>query len=142
MSASRVALAAVLVAAAWTTVISSLVAVGAAKAEAAWFKSGAGPGYAAAGKLPSTGDPVLDTAKCNNGNGGPTATLHWSYPAALPQGFEVLTSLTAGSPTNSTTTTSTSVTVPILSTSKPTYVSVCATAGAWRGPRSPEVAAC
>lgn len=143
MSTPRPVFAAAMVAAAWTTVITGLLAAGAAKAEAAWLKSGPGTGYAAAGKLPATGSPVLDTMKCNNGNGGPTATLHWSYPAAvLPPGFEVLTSLTAGNPTNSTTTTNTSITVPLLSTSKPTYVSVRAAAGSWRGPRSPEVAAC
>jgi hypothetical protein len=142
MSAPRVVFAAAMVAAAWTTVISGLVAVGAAKAEAAWLKSGPGTGYASAETLPAIAKPVLDGMKCNNGNGGPTATLHWSYPAASPPGFEVLTSLTAGSPTNSTTTTSTSITVPILSTSRPTYVSVRAAIGAWRGPRSPEVAAC
>ncbi|MEV6824714.1 hypothetical protein [Amycolatopsis sp. NPDC051102] len=142
MSAPRVVFAAAMVAAAWTTVISGLVAFGAAKAEAAWQKSGPGNGYALAGTLPATGQPVLDSTKCNNGNGGPTATLHWTYPATLPQGFEVLTSLTAGNPTNSTTTTSTSVTVPILSTSKTTYVSVRAATGAWRGRRSAEVQAC
>ncbi|WP_206786001.1 hypothetical protein [Amycolatopsis sp. MtRt-6] len=146
MSTPRLVFAAAMVAAAWTTVITGLLAVGAARAEAAWLKSGPGTGYAAAGKLPATGSPVLDSAKCNNSGPGPTATLHWSYPAAvLSPGFEVLTSLTPGSPatnTNSTTTTNTSITVPLLSTSKTTYVSVRAAAGSWRGPRSPEVAAC
>ncbi len=128
--------AAVLVAAC-TTVISGL-----GEADAAWLKAGPGTGYAAALKLLSPGTPVLDAIKCNNGGTGPSATLHWSYPAPLPPGFEVLTSLTQNSPTNSTAVTTTPATVPLLSNSKPTYVSVRATAGAWRGPRSPEVAAC
>ena len=142
MSTPRVIFAAAMVAAAWTTVISGLVAVGAARAEAAWLKSGPGTGYAAAGQLPATGTPVLESAKCNNSGSGPTALLRWSYPATLPQSFEVLTSLTANNPTNSTTTTSTSTTIPLLSNNKTTYVSVRAVTGAWRGPRSPEVAAC
>lgn len=143
MSTGRVVFAAVLVAAAWTTAVGGIVVAGAAKADAAWLKSGPGRGFAAAGKLPATGVPVLDTFKCNNSGSGPTATLHWTYPASLPAGFEVLTSLTQNSTNPATTaTTATSVTVALLSTSKTTYVSVRATAGAWRGPRSPEVAVC
>jgi len=143
VSTTRVIFAATLVAAAWTTVISGLVAVGAARAEAAWLKTGPGTASSAALKLLAPGQPVLEAAKCNNSGDGPTATLHWPYQPALPPGFEVLTSLTANSPTNSAaTTTATSATVPLLSTGKTTYVSVRAVAGAWRGPRSPEVAAC
>jgi hypothetical protein len=142
MSANRVVFAAVLVAASWTTVISGLVAVGAARAEAAWLKSGPGTGYAVAGTLPDIAKPALSNPKCNNSGSGPTATLTWTYPATLPQGFEVLTSLTQNSPTNSMTTTNTTITVPLLSNNRTTYVSVRAALGAWRGPRSPEVAAC
>ncbi|MET8848964.1 hypothetical protein [Amycolatopsis sp. NPDC004625] len=142
MSAPRVVFAAAMVAAAWTTVITGLVAVGAAKAEAAWLKSGPGTGYAVAGKLQTPDQPILDDAKCNNGGSGPTATVHWNYPAPLPSGFELFTATSKNGPvTSAGTTTTTSATV-VLPSNKTTYVSVRATTGAWRGSRSPEVAAC
>ncbi|WP_410586550.1 hypothetical protein [Amycolatopsis sp. lyj-23] len=143
MSTPRVVFAAALVAAAWTTAISGLVAVGAAKAEAAWLKAGPGTGYAAALKLQPPGQPVVDSAKCNSSNGGPSATLHWSYPVtALPPGFELLTATGAGGPVSTAgTTTTTSATIPLPGNNK-VYVSVRATAGAWKGTRSVEVAAC
>ncbi len=137
MSANRVVFAALLVAASWTTVISGLVA-----AEAAWQKSAPGSGYAVAGRLQTPDQPVLDDAKCNNGGTGPTATLHWSSPAPLPPGFELFTASSKNGPvTSAGTTTATSATI-VLPSNKTTYVSVRAVAGAWRGPRSPEVAAC
>jgi hypothetical protein len=139
MSAPRVVFAAAMVAAAWTTVISGLVAAG---AEAAWLKSGPGTGYAAGLKLQTPGQPVLDSARCNNGGGGPSATLHWTYPAPLPPGFELFTATTAGGTASSAgTTTTTSATIPLPGNNK-IYVSVRATAGAWKGTRSPEVQAC
>jgi hypothetical protein len=140
MSGHRIA---VLVAAAWSTAITGIALTGAAKAEAAWLKTGPGTGYAAALRLLSPGQPVLDAAKCNSSQGGPTATLHWTYPEALPPGFEVLTSASQnGTTTTAGTTTTTSATIPLPSAGKTTYVSVRATAGAWKGARSPEVAAC
>ncbi|MET9001016.1 hypothetical protein [Amycolatopsis sp. NPDC004169] len=143
MSANRVVFAAVLVAASWTTVISGLVAVGAARAEAAWLKSGSGSGYAAGLQLQTPDQPVLDSAKCNNGNGsGPSAKLHWSYPAPLPPGFELFTATTQGGPASlAGTATTNSATIPLPGNNK-VYVSVRATAGSWKGTRSPEVAAC
>ncbi|MDS0139493.1 MULTISPECIES: hypothetical protein [unclassified Amycolatopsis] len=143
MSAPRVVFAAAMVAAAWTTVITGLTAIGAARAEAAWLKSGPGTGYAAGLKLQTPGQPVVDSAKCNNGNGsGPSATLHWTYPTPLPPGFELLTATTAGGPVSTAgTATTTSATIPLPGNNK-VYVSVRATAGSWKGTRSPEVAAC
>jgi hypothetical protein len=117
--------------------------VGATKAEAAWLKSGPGSGYAVAGKLLTPDQPVLDDAKCNNGGAGPTATVHWSYPTPLPAGFELFTSPSKNGPvTSAGTTTTASATIVLPSSNKTTYVSVRAVAGAWRGPRSAEVAAC
>ncbi|ADJ46225.1 hypothetical protein AMES_4400 [Amycolatopsis mediterranei S699] len=142
MSTPRIAFAAVLVVAAWTTVISGLVAVGAAKAEAAWLKPGPGTGYAAGLKLQTPGQPVVESARCNNGSGGPSATLHWSYPTPLPPGFELFTATTSGGPvTTAGTATTTSATIPLPSNNK-VYVSVRATAGTWKGTRSPEAQAC
>nr|WP_225956390.1 hypothetical protein [Amycolatopsis lexingtonensis] len=112
------------------------------QAEAAWLKSGPGTAAAAALKLSTPDTPTLSNVKCNSSGGGPSATVGWTYPASLPPGFEVLTSLTPNNPTNTTATTNLSVTIPLLSNSKPTYVSVRAVAGAWKGTRSPEVAAC
>ena len=143
MSGHRVAFAAVLVAAAWSTAITGIALAGAARAEAAWLKTGPGTGYAAAWHLLSPGQPVLDTARCNSSQGGPTATLHWPYQEPLPPGFEVLTSGSPNGPTTTAgTTTTTSATVPLPSSGKTTYVSVRAALGAWRGPRSTEVPAC
>ncbi|GHG07141.1 MULTISPECIES: hypothetical protein [Amycolatopsis] len=136
MSTRRVVFAAAMVAAAWTTVISGLAA------EAAWQKPGSGAGYAVAARLQTPGQPVLDDAKCNNGGSGPTATVHWSYPAPLPPGFELFTATAKNGPVTSAGTTTTASATVALSSNKTTYVSVRATAGAWRGPRSPEVAAC
>ncbi|MBE8525720.1 hypothetical protein ILP97_51005 [Amycolatopsis sp. H6(2020)] len=142
MSTPRVIFAAAMVAAAWTTVISGLVAVGAARAEAAWLKSGSGTGYAAGLRLQTPGQPVVDSARCNNGSGGPSATLHWSYSATLPPGFELFTATAPGGPVSTAgTTTTTSATIPLPGNNK-VYVSVRATAGTWKGTRSPEVAAC
>ncbi|MBE1494494.1 hypothetical protein H4696_001594 [Amycolatopsis lexingtonensis] len=132
MSTTRVAVAAALLAA---------TAIG-GQAEAAWLKSGPGTAAAAALKLSTPDTPTLSNVKCNSSGGGPSATVGWTYPASLPPGFEVLTSLTPNNPTNTTATTNLSVTIPLLSNSKPTYVSVRAVAGAWKGTRSPEVAAC
>jgi hypothetical protein len=143
MSAPRVVFAAAMVAVAWTTVISGLVAVGAAKAEAAWLKTGPGKGYAAGLQLQTPEQPIVDSAKCNNGNGSsPSAKLHWSYPTPLPPGFELFTATTLGGPvTTAGTATTTSATIPLPSNNK-VYVSVRATAGTWKGTRSPEVQAC
>lgn len=142
MSANRVVFAAFLVAASWTTVISGLVAVGAARAEAAWLKSGTGTGYAAGLKLQTPSQPVVDSAKCNSSNGGPSATLHWDYPTPLPPGFELFTATSAGGPVSTAgTTTTASATIPLPGNNK-IYVSVRATAGSWKGTRSPEVLAC
>ncbi|MEQ0560157.1 hypothetical protein ABJI51_13800 [Amycolatopsis sp. NEAU-NG30] len=55
MSTGRVVFAAALVAAAWTTAVGGIIVAGAAKADAAWLKSGPGRGFAAAGMLPATG---------------------------------------------------------------------------------------
>ena len=142
MSAGRVAFAAALVAAAWTTAITGIAIVGAARAEAAWLASGPGSGYAEGLRLSTPGNPVLDSAKCNSSGSGPSATLHWSYPVALPPGFEVLVASTQnGSTSSAGTTTTTSATVP-LPGNKTVYLSVRALAGTWRGTRSGEVAAC
>ncbi|MEV4053211.1 hypothetical protein AB0J55_18650 [Amycolatopsis sp. NPDC049688] len=142
MSAPRVVFAAAMVAAAWTTVITGLVAVGAAKAEAAWLKSGPGTGYAAGLKLQTPGQPTVDSAKCNSSNGGPSAQLHWTYPAPLPPGFELFTATAQGGPVSlAATSTTTSATIPLPGNNK-VYVSVRAAAGAWKGTRSTEVAAC
>ncbi|RSD09553.1 hypothetical protein [Amycolatopsis eburnea] len=132
MSTTRVAVAAALLAA---------TAIG-GQAEAAWLKSGSGTAAAAALKLSTPDKPVLDAAKCNNSGGGPTATLHWAYPAPLPPGFELLTATTPGGTASTAgTATTTSATIPLPGNNK-VYVSVRATAGAWKGTRSPEVAAC
>lgn len=141
MSGHRVAFAAVLVAAAWSTAITGLTLVGAAKAEAAWLKSGPGTAAARALTLTTPGTPVVETAKCNNSPPGYTATIHWAYTATPVPGFEVLVAATANS-TNPTVysnvTSPTTVVVP----GKNSYLSVRAAIGAWRSPRSTEVTVC
>ncbi|MGW3958894.1 hypothetical protein ACWED2_03660 [Amycolatopsis sp. NPDC005003] len=146
MSTTRVVFAAALVAAAWTTVISGLVAVGAAKAEAAWLKSGPGTGYAAALPLRTPNTPTTSNLKCNNSGGtDPTVTVSWTYPnVPPPPGFEVLSSPTANNanPTVvATTTTAMSATFGLSGNNKTAYLSVRSVAGTWRL-RSGEVAIC
>ena len=138
--------AAALVAAAWTTVISGLVAVGAAKAEAAWLKSGSGSAFAAA--LPLKAPETLTTSnlKCNNRGGtDPSVTVTWTYPIpTLPPQFEVLSSATPNNASPmiaATTTTAMSATIPLSSNNQTVYLSVRSVAGSWRL-RSGEVQAC
>jgi hypothetical protein len=146
VSTTRVIFAAVLVAAAWTTVISGLVAVGAAKAEAAWQTAGPGTGYAAALPLRAPNTPVTSNLKCNNSGGtDPTVTVSWTYPiSTLPPRFEVLSS---PAPNNAnpavvaTTTTTMSATFLLSSNNKLAYLSVRSVAGSWRL-RSGEVPIC
>ncbi|MEU4253818.1 hypothetical protein AB0F15_41145 [Amycolatopsis sp. NPDC026612] len=146
MSTARVVFAAVLVAAAWTTVISGLVAADAAKAEAAWLKGGSGSAFAAALPLKAPDTPTTSNVKCNrNGGTDPGVTVSWTYPSTiLPPKFEVLYSAT---PTNAsptvaaTTTTAMSATIPLPSNNQIAYLSVRSVAGSWRL-RSGEVHVC
>ncbi|WP_370963027.1 hypothetical protein [Amycolatopsis sp. cg9] len=132
MSTTRVIFAAALLA---TTAIGG-------QAEAAWLKSGSGTAGAAALRLSTPDKPIVDSAKCNNGGGSPTATLRWNYPAPLPPGFELLTATAPGGTASvAGTATTTSATIPLPGNNK-VYVSVRAVAGTWQGARSPEVAAC
>ncbi|EOD65666.1 hypothetical protein H480_25468 [Amycolatopsis vancoresmycina DSM 44592] len=137
--------AAVLVAASWTTVISGLVAVGAAKAEAAWLKSGAGTASAAALPLKAPDTPTTSNVKCNRSGGtDPTATVTWTYPSTfLPPKFEVLSSTTPNnaSPAVAATTTALSATIPLPGNNQAAYLSVRSVAGTWRL-RSGEVRVC
>jgi hypothetical protein len=146
MSTPRVIFAAAMVAVAWTTVISGLVAVGAAKAEAAWLKSGPGTGYAAALPLRAPDTPTTSNLKCNRSGGtDPAVTVTWTYPSTiLPPKFEVLSSATPNnaSPTiAATTTTAMSATIPLAGNNQAAYLSVRSVAGSWRL-RSGEVHVC
>lgn len=144
MSAGRVAFTAALVAAAWATAITGVTAAGAAKAEAAWLKTGSGSSFAAAWPLAVPSGPSLSNQKCNNSGNGPSVTVSWGYPiATLPPKFEVLLSSTANNPNPTvaaTTTTAMSATITLPST-KTSYLSVRAVAGSWQL-RSGEVSVC
>jgi hypothetical protein len=146
VSAPRIVFAAAMVAVAWTTVITGLVAVGTAKAEAAWLKTGPGTGHAAALPLRAPGTPAISNLKCNNSGGtDPSVTVGWTYPiATLPPKFEVLSSPTPNnaSPTIvATTTTTMSATFLLSGNNKLAYLSVRSVAGTWRL-RSGEVPIC
>jgi len=146
MSTPRVIFAAAMAAAAWTTVISGLVAVGAARAEAAWLKSGSGSAFAAALPLKAPDTPATSNLKCNrNGGTDPAVTVTWTYPSTiLPPKFEVLSSSTpnnAAPAVAATTTTALSATITLPSNNQTAYLSVRSVAGSWRL-RSGEVHVC
>jgi len=138
---SRVVFATSLVAAAWALAISGLVAVGDAKAEAAWLKNGPGSGFARADALPAPTGVSLTNTVCNNGN--PRTSISWANPAAgLWTGLEVVatpsstsTAVTVlGTPSG---TSLTNVQLPY----RPAYLSVRTVRNSWRG-KSPVVVAC
>lgn len=146
MSTQRVAFAAALVAAAWTAAISGVAVVGAAKAEAAWLKTGSGTAFAAAFPLKTPTGFAAPNPKCNNSGGtNPSVTVSWGYPiSTLPLKFEVLSSATANNANPAvaaTTTTAMSATVTLPGNNKTTFLSVRAVAGNWQL-RSGEVSVC
>ena len=145
MSTPRVALAATMVAAAWATAIGGVPLVGAAKAEAAWLRTGNGSSFAAALPLAAPTGFSAPNPRCNNSGGGPSVTVSWGYPSTipLPPKFEVLISSTANDPNATvaaTTTTAMTATITLPNT-KTSYLSVRAVAGSWRL-RSAEVSVC
>ncbi|WP_410671673.1 hypothetical protein [Amycolatopsis sp. cmx-4-68] len=143
MSAPRPAFAAVLVAAAWTTAIGGIAAVGPAKAEAAWLASGPGTAGARALQLVVPDLPVA-TAKCNSsGQTNPSVTLQWTYPGSTPPGFGISSAATQGAAATMIATAVTSpITISLDKNAKTMWLSVRAVAGTWLGPRSGEVKVC
>lgn len=138
--------AAAMVAAAWTTVITGLAAVGAARAEAAWQNSGSGTAFAAALPLKAPDKPATSNVKCNRSGGtDPSATVTWTYPSTiLPPKFEVLSSATpnnASPAVAATTTGAMSATISLPGNNQAAYLSVRAVAASWRL-RSVEVSIC
>lgn len=141
---SRIVFATAMVAAAWTLAIGGLVAIGDAKAEAAWLKSGPGASAAKAIRLVAPGTPIA-TAKCNNGGGtNPSVTLQWTYTGNTPPGFAILSAAAQGSSNTTTfaTAATSPVTLPLENNNKTMWLSVRAVAGSWQGPRSGEVKVC
>ena len=137
---SRVVFATGMVAAAWALAITGLVAVGDAKAEAAWLKTGTGTSAAKAIRLLTPGQPAV-TAKTCTGNGY-SISVSWSYSGSLPPLFDIYGAINKNAaPTVIGTATTTSVTLTGLS-AKPAVVSVRASAGSWHGTRSAEVDGC
>ncbi len=138
---SRIGFATGLLAAAWAPAIGGLVAVGDARAEAAWLKSGPGSGFARAGALPAPTAVTLAGTVCNNGN--PRTSISWTNPAAgLWTGLEVVaTPSSAGTAVTvlGTTTSGTSLSVQL--PYRPAYLSVRTVRNSWRG-KSPVVVAC
>ncbi|WP_372666163.1 hypothetical protein [Amycolatopsis kentuckyensis] len=139
---SRIVFATGLVAAGWALAIGGLVAVGDARAEAAWLKSGPGTGFARADALPAPTAVTLTGTVCNNGN--PRTSISWTNPAAgLWTGLEVVATPSATSTAVTvlgTTTAGTSLTNVQLPY-RPAYLSVRTVRNSWRG-KSPVVVAC
>lgn len=140
---SRILFASAAVAAAWTLAIGGLVAVGDAKAEAAWLKNGSGTSAAKAIRLVAPGTPATTAVKCNNGGTGPSVTLQWTYTGSTPPRFAILSAASPGTanPATVATPTASPFTLP-LDDNKAVYLSVRAVAGSWLGARSGEVKVC
>ena len=132
MSTPRVIFAAAMVAAAWTTVISGLVAVGAARAEAAWQTTSPGSATAKATALPAPTGLNITNSNCA---GNPKVSLTWTNPATgIWSGVDVVAAPTATSTTFTVIGTSSGSSMnnaPLPYT--PAYISVRTIRNNWRG---------
>ncbi|WP_143264456.1 hypothetical protein [Amycolatopsis kentuckyensis] len=140
MSTPRVIFAATLVAAAWATVISGLVAVGAAKAEAAWQTTSPGSGTAKGTTLPAPSGLNITGSNCT---GNPKVSLTWTNPATgIWTGLDVVAAPSATSTTFTVIGTSTGSSISNAQLPyTPAYISVRTIRSNWRG-RSPAQLAC
>jgi hypothetical protein len=139
MSTTRVVFAAAMVAAAWTTVITGLVAVGATKAEAAWLKSGPGSAYGRGFTLAAPRTFSVTTVKCNGNN--QQVSMSWSAVtgAVTYQIYATASDGTNGQVlTTTTATTLTGYTLPY----KPAVITVQGLNNNWRGPASAPATGC
>ena len=137
---NRILLGAGMVTAACALAITGLVAVGDAKAEAAWLKTGAGASAAKAVMLAVPGPPAVTAKSCS---GSPySISLNWGYTGSLPPQFEIYGAINKNAtPVVIGTSTATAVTLTGL-TAKPAVLSVRASAGSWHSVRSTETDGC
>ncbi|MEV6446667.1 hypothetical protein [Amycolatopsis sp. NPDC051716] len=139
MSTPRVVFAAVLVAAAWTTVVSGLVAVGAAKAEATWLKSGPGNAYGRGLTLAAPQPFSVTTVKCNGSN--QQVSMSWG-PVTGAVAYKVFATASDGTNGQVLTTTSATALTGYTLPYKPAVITVQALNNNWRGPASAPATGC
>jgi hypothetical protein len=135
----RVLFAGVLVAAAWTTAITGITLAGAAKAEAAWLKTGAGTAFARALTLTAPGSFAVTPVKCNGSN--QQVSMTWS---AVPNAtsYEVYATAPNGSNGQVLTTTTGTTLANYNLPYKPAVITVRGLDNNWRGPASAPATGC
>jgi len=138
---SRLLLGAGMVAAAWALAITGLIFVGDAEAGAAWAKTGPGSAAAKAIRIGTPGKPTVSSTVCT-GNGPYSISLQWSPTLDSPPTYEIFAAANKNAtPVLIGTTTEPSANLTNVTT-KPSLVSVRATAGTWRSSLSLEANGC
>jgi hypothetical protein len=133
------AFAGVLVAAAWTTAITGITLVGAAKAEAAWLKSGPGTAYARALALAAPESFSVTAVKCNGSN--QQVSMTWSAVANAVN-YELYATAPNGTNGQVLTTTAATALASYTLPYKPAVITVRGLDNNWRGPTSAPATGC
>lgn len=135
----RVVFAAVLVAAAWSTAVTGITLAGAAKAEAAWLKTGTGTSFARALALAAPASFSVTTVKCNGSN--QQVSMTWSAVANATS-YEVYATSPNGTNGQVLTTTSATTLANYTLPYKPAVITVRGLDNNWRGPASSPATGC
>ncbi|MGK3201375.1 hypothetical protein [Amycolatopsis sp. MEPSY49] len=136
---SRIVFATGLVAAAWALAIGGSVAVGDARAEAAWLKDGTGSAGAKALQLAVPASFSVTPAKCNGNN--KSVNIGWAAVTGALSYEVYATDSTGGRGQVLTTTTATGLTGYDLPY-KPAVITVRGLNNKWRGQTSPTATGC
>ncbi|MGW5714812.1 hypothetical protein ACWEVP_01495 [Amycolatopsis sp. NPDC003865] len=136
---SRIVFATGLVAAAWALAITGLIAVGDARAEAAWLKSGTGDAGAKALQLAAPGSFSVTTVKCNGSN--KSVNISWAAITGALNYEVYATNSAGGNGQVLTTTTATGLTGYDLPY-KPAVITVRGLNNKWRGQATTAATGC
>lgn len=132
--------AAVLVATAWTTAITGITLVGAAKAEAAWLKSGPGTAAARALTLTAPSSFTVTTIRCT-GNGNRQVSMAWSAVTGAAN-YEIYATTTTGTNGQVLTTTAATTIASLDLPYRPAVITVRGLNTNWRGVASDPATGC